>query len=163
MAFGVVDVDVPLHANKVVSHVVRLPGSVTGKTGNVLEVGAVRVDSHDGFVRAASAQDAGPGVQRAQHRRARWWVKTGIQRAIGKLVSCFKVPGLASVVRVVAHEEVPRERSVFGRLGRVGRHRVIRTGGLIVTCFEEYRLVPCEGQSCSKCSPPAPEPMTMKS
>jgi hypothetical protein len=154
------------------------PGAVSGEGRDIVEVGLGRVDCNESVVGSAATEGTGTRVESTLHLGARGWAKTSVLTTIGGVVYGLVVESLSVVIGVVANEEVPGKVGVFRHLGVESRNSVVDVGTLVVTSFDQKRLVTSEGkagserleQQVSRCvtrvedvyltPPPAPEPTT---
>jgi hypothetical protein len=140
------EVCVLLELGEVLAHVGRVPGVVASQLLDVVEIAGVGVDCDEGIVGSAATKCSGTRVQSTLHLRARWGAQSSVLATIGGLVGGLEVASLPGLVGVVLDEEVPCKVGVFGNLGVVGRDCVIDVLALVITSFDEKRLVTCNSE-----------------
>jgi hypothetical protein len=145
---------------EVLAHARRFPASIALESGDVIPVGIVRIDQDHRVVGAAASQSAGARIEDAAAIR----YKLGIATLLGFIV-------------VVAHEEVPPHRGIFGsecveRGGVVVGGKAVLAGVDGVAARKEARVAAGlqEGDAATLSArraatvpPPTPEPTTMYS
>ena len=154
-----------LEAFEVAAHVLGAPGAVARDVGDGVPVLVVRIHEDQRVVRGAPAECAGARVEHTVHAFA-------VER-----LAVFRVPPLLLVVGVVADEEVPPHRLVFGRERmKRGDVVIVRQGvaarrvrattaerARIAARLEQQDRNPASASRAATVPPPAPEPTTMNS
>ena len=107
------------------------------------------VDGDEGVVRGTSTKGSGTGVEHTLDFGTLGGTESSVLAAIDSVVCRLEIASLPLVVGVMTDKEVPREVWVFRDPGMEGRDGVVDICSLVITSFDEKRLVTSERKTSS--------------